>query len=285
MIITPKTNVFLSGNFTDTGNDLQVIQELLKRAGLTAVVKDGSVAETTEQLIRNCEFFVAVIGVEEGHIKTPVGETLPQMELDMAIRERIPVVAFVKHIVQESPYQRQELLRRYVHHRLGESVFAYETTSDLPKLCRQLLVTIDSVAVPLKPNKVFLSHSSSDKPLVRDVADRLEEAGIATFFDEADIDVGQSLRKTIQRAISSVGYVLVFLSQKSITSDWVRDELAWALEHANRLGIAGDEFIVPVCLESVEFPPELLELSDQRFADLSSDFDSGVNGLISALMK
>lgn len=285
MIITPETNIFISGNFTDTERDIKIIRTLLSTAGFRAIVKDGSIAEPTEKLIQECQFFLAVVGLEEGAVKTPTGETLPQMELNMAIRERKPIVAFIKNPIQESPHKNQQFLRRYLQARLAESAFLYDTVGQLPFFCHQMLVTIDTVAIKLKPNKVFISYSSKDKPTVERIVQRLKQGGIHTFFDEHDIGVGESLKKMIRRAISSVGYIVVCLSRHSVNSDWVRTELTWALEHANRLGLDGDPFIIPVRLDAINLPRPFEYLGDLKYADVASDFETGVQTLMAALMK
>ena len=76
--------------------------------------------------------------------------------------------------------------------------------------------------------KVFLSHSSLDKPFVRLFGEDLEAAGIYVWFDEARLKIGDSLPRELGMAISSTDYVLAFLSRNSIGSPWVQKELAIA---------------------------------------------------------
>ena len=46
------------------------------------------------------------------------------------------------------------------------------------------------------PYDGFLSHSAKDKPVVRDVAERLKKDGLRVWFDEWEIQPGDSIERT-----------------------------------------------------------------------------------------
>ena len=50
------------------------------------------------------------------------------------------------------------------------------------------------------PYDVFLSHSAKDKPVVRDVAERLRKDGLRVWFDEWEIRPGDSIPAKIEDA-------------------------------------------------------------------------------------
>jgi len=80
-------------------------------------------------------------------------------------------------------------------------------------------------------SKVFLSHNSNDKEIVRRLNDDIQKAGIQTWFDEAELLPGDYLINKIDKAISQKCKVLIVcLTKNSISSDWVRTEIRWALE-------------------------------------------------------
>jgi hypothetical protein len=71
---------------------------------------------------------------------------------------------------------------------------------------------------------VFLSHSSKDKPFVRDLADALEAAGeIKVWLDEREIDYGENIVLKIADGLD-VAFVLLILSPDSVDSKWVKEE-------------------------------------------------------------
>jgi hypothetical protein len=48
---------------------------------------------------------------------------------------------------------------------------------------------------------IFLSHSSRDKFFVRELAKKLQDAGVEVWIDEAELKIGDSLTQKIGRAI------------------------------------------------------------------------------------
>ena len=99
--------------------------------------------------------------------------------------------------------------------------------------------------------KVFLSHSSKDKPRVREIAYFLKENGIYVWIDEAEIKIGDSLIKKITDGISEADYLFAFLSNNSINSAWVQEEL----EIAMNLEIEKKKVVVvPILLEDCDIP-------------------------------
>ncbi len=89
----------------------------------------------------------------------------------------------------------------------------------------------------------FLSHSSSDKPLVEAVANELGRRGIISWLDKSDLTAGQDINAALKEAIRRQATVCVFLSGESVKSEWVRDELAVALEKAKE-----SDRIIPIYL-------------------------------------
>lgn len=284
----PRLNsFFISGSFADI-NDMQVIQSALGGIGYRAHMKLNDAGPTSAELISSSDVFVTVVGLEEGAIKTPDGDTLPQLELTTAIRERRPVVAFLKQPKVISRSDRQQFFRRMVEGRLGPAVIRYDSPSELPSLCRELVrFGVEGVAKPLKPLKVFVCHSSVDKPMVERIVQRLNQARVQTFYDNDSIGVGMHLKATIRKAISSVGYVLVCLSPAAIVSSWVREEIAWALEDASKLGLVNDDddFILPVRIAPFESTPELAFLEEKHYANIAADFETGITEILAAVRR
>jgi tetratricopeptide (TPR) repeat protein len=72
--------------------------------------------------------------------------------------------------------------------------------------------------------KVFLSHSSQDKPFVRELADFLEQDGqIKAWLDEREIAPGQNFVSRIEEGLAS-DFTLLVLSPDSVDSNWVKEE-------------------------------------------------------------
>ncbi len=92
---------------------------------------------------------------------------------------------------------------------------------------------------------VFLSHSSKDKPLVKAVATELTQRGIIPWLDTNELLAGDDLPWHLERAIKKQAGFVVFLSEASVKSDWVEDELATVLKVEKK---KGEEIIIPIYL-------------------------------------
>ncbi len=67
---------------------------------------------------------------------------------------------------------------------------------------------------------VFLSHSSKDKPAVRDLAGRLKVDGLKVWFDEWEIRPGDPIYAKVRDGLERSRVVLLFMSRKGLDSDW-----------------------------------------------------------------
>jgi hypothetical protein len=134
------------------------------------------------------------------------------------------------------------------------------------------------LATPHVPS-IFLSHSTSDKSFVRNLAEQLSLAGVRVWLDEAEIKIGESLTEKIGQAIWEADFVGAVLSANSIQSNWVQKELQLALQK----GIQGRKIVVlPILLELVEIPPFL---RDKAYANFTSPdrFSGSLKKLLEAL--
>jgi len=83
--------------------------------------------------------------------------------------------------------------------------------------------------------KIFLSHSSTDKAIVRKV---YEELGASLcHYDEATFDPTGSIPSEIYTALSSSTHFVLFASPAALNSDWVKGELERAFESWMRNGV------------------------------------------------
>jgi len=73
---------------------------------------------------------------------------------------------------------------------------------------------------------VFISHASEDKEeFVRQLAGALTEKGLQVWYDEFTLKLGDSLRKSIDKGLSSCDYGVVILSLAFFKKDWPQKEL------------------------------------------------------------
>jgi hypothetical protein len=94
--------------------------------------------------------------------------------------------------------------------------------------------------------RIFFSHESASKPLIRDVREALPQH-IDSWIDEHELVLGEDLTESIRHAITvDSDFLVVFLNGRAVRSSWVQTELRWALEEEDRIG---RPFVLPVLLE------------------------------------
>lgn len=122
----------------------------------------------------------------------------------------------------------------------------------------------------LKPSKksisVFLSHNSKDKPFVRQIYRYLSDRGLEVWIDEAKLDGGDSLVEALAEAVFKVDFVVAVISEASITSNWVKKELAWIMNRE----IKGRRVrVIPIKKDAARIPKVL---SDKLYLDFSTPY-------------
>jgi WD40 repeat protein len=76
---------------------------------------------------------------------------------------------------------------------------------------------------------VFLSHSSKDKPLVRELAERLKADGVRVWFDEWEIQIGDPILSKIEQGLEESRILILAMSANAFGSDWVSLERGTAI--------------------------------------------------------
>ena len=71
---------------------------------------------------------------------------------------------------------------------------------------------------------VFLSHSSKDKKVVRQIAQRLKNDGLAVWFDEWQVKPGDSIPAKIEEGLEHSRVLLLCMSRNAFGSDWAQLE-------------------------------------------------------------
>lgn len=101
--------------------------------------------------------------------------------------------------------------------------------------------------------KIYLAHASEDKALVRPIAEYLMANGIDVWFDEWEIEPGESLRQKMEEGLGAMTHFVVVLTPISITKPWVAKEIDVGMVRQ----VGGDSRLVPlvVGLDPKELSP------------------------------
>ncbi len=108
---------------------------------------------------------------------------------------------------------------------------------------------------------VFISHACEDKDdVVRPMANALLKAGLSVWFDEFELRIGDSLRRKIDRGLSSSRFGVVVLSHAFFGKGWPEYELDGLVTRA----VSGDQILLPVWhnvskSEVIKYSPSLAD--------------------------
>ena len=90
---------------------------------------------------------------------------------------------------------------------------------------------------------VFISHASEDKDeVVRPLAKALKEEGLHVWYDEFELRIGSSLRRTIDRGIARSRFGVVVLSESFFEKGWPGYELDGLVTRA----VSGEQVLLPI---------------------------------------
>ncbi len=112
--------------------------------------------------------------------------------------------------------------------------------------------------------EVFISYSSRDRHFARSLRTRLEEEGATIWLAEQKLRVGDSLQDKIAEAIGRCDYFLAVLSNNSVQSVWVQQELKQAINIEME---DGRKKVLPILLSDCEIPHFLKERVYADFRD------------------
>lgn len=113
---------------------------------------------------------------------------------------------------------------------------------------------------------IFLSHSSDDKRFARRLSKELNRVGVDVWFDEWELEAGDSLHRRIGQALEKSRFVAVVISPSFLSSQWCEQELLQALAAETR---RRTKMVIPVlCKKAV--PPPFLQ--DRIYLDFSREY-------------
>lgn len=132
---------------------------------------------------------------------------------------------------------------------------------------------------------VFVSHASEDKDsFVRPLVEELIALQLRVWYDEFELSVGDSLRRSIDRGISKSKYGIVVLSPAFLAKNWTQYELDGLVARQ----VNGNKVILPVWYDLthkdvLEFSPSLadkyaLDASKMDLAEIAMHINGVVRG-------
>ncbi len=88
--------------------------------------------------------------------------------------------------------------------------------------------------LPVQYHSLFISYSSKDETLARRLHADLQSNRVRCWFAPEDLKIGNKFRQRIDEAIHLQDKLLLLLSEHSIASTWVENEVEAAIEKENQ---------------------------------------------------
>lgn len=79
------------------------------------------------------------------------------------------------------------------------------------------------------PNEIFLAHANQDRGFTIQLAEDLRRHGVSTWYSERNIGGARRWLAEIGEALERCDWMIVILTPAALKSDWVYDEVAFAL--------------------------------------------------------
>jgi len=129
--------------------------------------------------------------------------------------------------------------------------------------------------------QIFFSHSSKQKPLVREIVRNFPEY-LGGWIDEQKLLFGDDVPISLEKVIKSeTDYVLVFIDEYAAASTWVAKELAWTLE-AERAN--GRTILLPIVIDENAFRKiSNVEVQNRKYLTLKDYAEGSIRALASAI--
>ncbi|MEX1140696.1 MAG: DUF1883 domain-containing protein [Thermoleophilaceae bacterium] len=159
---------------------------------------------------------------------------------------------------------------------IAEAAAEYPGTDDAP-----------GVAPSAKDYDVFISHASEDKDeIVRELAGALDSEGLDVWYDEFELAIGSSLRRSIDHGLANSRFGVVVLSSAFFKRNWPNYELDGLV--TREMASEGQQLILPIWHnvtkdEVIRYSPSLadklaLRTTDSTVSELAAEIASVIRG-------
>jgi TIR domain len=127
-------------------------------------------------------------------------------------------------------------------------ILAFRDVLGDPAAVRQFLSEVRGI----RTFDVFLCHNSEDKPVVKEIAQRLKQRGISPWLDEWELPPGRPWQSLLETQIGAIRSAAVFVGRNGI-GPWQQQEIDACLREFVRRGCP----VIPVLLRDAPAEPVL----------------------------
>ena len=151
---------------------------------------------------------IATKAVELGRTK----QSLLKAQQDEQKKSQLELVNFQKKLQQDIEHQKSQLETLITQNYSANNIPSNHIS--------------ESILEHKKQYDFFISHASEDKDdIVRNLAEALKAKNFEVWYDEFELQVGDSLRKNIDYGLSNSRYGIVIISPSFVKKNWPEYEL------------------------------------------------------------
>ena len=249
--------IYISYRRVDTAAQAgRLADVLVARFGVDSVFKDVDSIPVGQDFhwalqaeIEQAEVILALIGREwlqatdaSGHRRLDDPNDFVRAELEMALSQRIPIVpVLVDGATMPSADALPQSLRELAFRNAVSLRPDPDYHRDIDRLIRGLEELVEASPQRLTheevpdvnvagPPTVFVSHSSQDRKWVeKEIVAILSGNGIKPWYSKTSISTASQWEREILRGLESCDWFLLVVSPRAARSEWVKDELNWAV--------------------------------------------------------
>jgi hypothetical protein len=118
--------------------------------------------------------------------------------------------------------------------------------------------------------QVFISHANKDVNLARTLAENLAQQGFKVWNAEDQIMPGENWAKKVGKALDDSDLMVILLSPRAMESDWLRQEIEFALGSTRYEGRVFSVFVGPTS-DAVKGMPWILRRLAYRQVESAKD--------------
>jgi len=126
-------------------------------------------------------------------------------------------------------------------------------------------------------SNVFICHKKLDRVEAEQLAQDIKRAGHTVWFDEWQINIGDSIVERVNEGLTGTTYLILCYSSSGAATLWMNRE--WMSTLSRQLSGSSVK-ILPVRLTGGQ-PPAIL--NDIKYADLVTDWLKGVSDLLKSM--
>lgn len=126
--------------------------------------------------------------------------------------------------------------RIYKHFRAGseDAVIFVSPSGEVLNSEFLIMLARHEAAMGLSPMKIFLSHKSPDKTLVRDFKNTLEIFGFSPWLDEEAMPAGMELERSILKGMQDSCAAVFFITPRFSDENYLASEINYAIQEYRR---------------------------------------------------